>query len=143
MLQMRILKLILFVILAILSVHDGATKRLPGSWLMLALLAGTAGFLMRMGGEEASFAWTGFLPGIFFLLMTSLTRGQIGRGDGMVLLSIGGMTGLGPCMLSLSLALLTAAFAAGCLMAFRRRTKKARLPFVPFLTVGYLAGIVA
>ncbi len=143
MLQMRILKLILFVILAILSVHDGATKRLPRFWLMLALLAGAAGFLLRMGDGEAPFGWAGFLPGVFLLLMTLLTRGQIGRGDGMVLLSIGGMTGLGPCMLSLSLALLSAAFAAGCLMAFRGSSKKARLPFVPFLTVGYLAGIMA
>ena len=142
MLQMRVLKGILLLILCILTVHDLATKRLPRGWLVMALLAGGAGFLLQPGPGGTFLECASFLPGAFFLLMSYLTKGQIGRGDGIVLLAIGGLTGLGQCMLALSLALLIAAFTAGCLMVFRGSSRKARLPFVPFLTMGYLAGIL-
>ena len=80
---------------------------------------------------------TQFLPGVLVavILYTAsvLTQGQIGRADGIVMGMLVMAAGMeqGICFMAYSLFY---AFA----VAFLRKKRKTRIPFLPFLLLGYL-----
>ncbi len=144
MLQMRILtEGALLLLLLLLSAQDLRTGRISGRLVFLSFLPG----LLRMsvcllpGGGNILFQLAGLLPGLFFWLLSRSTGRAMGEGDGLVLMAMGAVLGISGCMLALSMALLPAAFCAGFLIVVKRRKGKARIPFIPFLAAGFLAGI--
>lgn len=84
----------------------------------------------------------GLSLGIFMLLINLITRGQIGAGDGLIV-SIMGM-GLGFSQMAFILAnslFGSAVFAIG-LIIFRKAGRKRAIPFIPFLLIGYIGGLL-
>lgn len=84
----------------------------------------------------------GLSLGIFMLLINLVTRGQIGAGDGLIV-SIMGM-GLGFAQMAFILAnslFGSAVFAIG-LIIFRKAGRKRAIPFIPFLLIGYIGGLL-
>lgn len=81
----------------------------------------------------------GVIPGILLIILAKITEQSIGYGDGIILAEIGLITGVGRCMLILATALaLAGVFSLGILVV-KRVDKKYRIPFVPFLTMAYVA----
>ena len=76
------------------------------------------------------------LPGILLLITSCVTRGGIGKGDGLLCLALG--PSLGP--LNIVMGLLIAFFISGVFSAVvfvrNRYRKELLIPFVPFMTLG-------
>lgn len=75
--------------------------------------------------------------GVCFMALSKLSR-EIGMGDGILLVILGLMLGLRKLIGVLFLALLLCALTAGVLCLMGRAGRRSRLPFVPFLLLGFL-----
>ena len=80
--------------------------------------------------------------GILILVGSVLTRGQIGMGDGWVLLALGCMLRM-ECYIQMAcIGMLLAAAYSGVLMLVFRKNRKTEIPLVPFLLLGYVGGMI-
>lgn len=71
--------------------------------------------------------------GAFFMVLSWISRGSIGVGDGAVLVATGVFLGFWGNLRLLFLALILSAVAAGYLLVIKRKGRKDRMPFIPFL----------
>ncbi len=124
-------------ILLLLSVIDVRKHKIPAA---LALLFGCAAVLCR-GSSLWNEALLGCLPGALILFLNRVSRGQVGIGDGVMLMGtglyLGGSDSLKVFILSLSLIFIFSC--AG--LTIKRLSRKSQLPFVPFYFAAYL-GVV-
>ena len=85
---------------------------------------------------------TQFLPGVLVavILYTAsvLTQGQIGRADGIVMGMLVMAAGMEQGICFMAYSLFYAFAVAVFLVAFLRKKRKTRIPFLPFLLLGYL-----
>ena len=80
--------------------------------------------------------------GILMLGGSVLTRGQVGMGDGWMLLALGCMLRM-ECYIQMAcIGMLLAAAYSGVLMLVFRKNRKTEIPLVPFLLLGYVGGMV-
>lgn len=80
--------------------------------------------------------------GILILGGSVLTRGQVGMGDGWMLLALGCMLRM-ECYIQMAcIGMLLAAAYSGVLMLVFRKNRKTEIPLVPFLLLGYVGGII-
>ena len=78
--------------------------------------------------------------GILILGGSVLTRGQVGMGDGWMLLALGCMLRM-ECYIQMAcIGMLLAAAYSGVLMLVFRKNRKTEIPLVPFLLLGYVGG---
>lgn len=101
----------------------------------------------------AGFFWTWYVGDIDFLYFVGpviglciigvsfLTGGEIGMGDGLVILALGTILEWEKLVVSLILGLLGCAASAGYLMIVRHKGRKTRIPFIPYLFFGYIGGL--
>lgn len=76
--------------------------------------------------------------GFLIILLSKATRGQIGMGDGIILCATGVGLGVWDNLTLLLCALFWAALYAVILLTFRWADRKKRIPFVPFLLIGFI-----
>ena len=80
--------------------------------------------------------------GILILGGSVLTRGQVGMGDGWMLLALGCMLRM-ECYIQMAcIGRLLAAAYSGVLMLVFRKNRKTEIPLVPFLLLGYVGGMI-
>lgn len=80
--------------------------------------------------------------GILILGGSVLTRGQVGMGDGWMLLALGCMLRM-ECYIQMAcIGMLLAAAYSGALMLVFRKNRKTEIPLVPFLLLGYVGGMI-
>ena len=125
-----------WVLLIVGSIFDIKYKSLPGWFLMIggALAIGLAALLKPVSLWEMA---GGLLLGLFLLGISFVTRGALGRGDGIFLAIVGLNLGFSTVFSIFSGALLLAAILAVLLMIIKRVKKDTALPFLPFLGVSY------
>lgn len=126
------------VLLVICSVYDWKYCVLP-LWLILAGGAGSiVGIIYTLlcGEKSVSDVMLAFLPGVATLILAYASREQIGYGDGLLLLMIGGYAGVGDTMKILMVALAGTFGVSVLLLICKKAAGGSRIPFVPFLTVG-------
>ena len=80
----------------------------------------------------------GVIPGSMLLLASVLGKCEIGEADGFVLSIIGGVYGIWVAIGVLFIGLSLVCVLTGCLLVMKRIHRKTRIPFLPFLTAGYL-----
>lgn len=124
------------IILFGLSVEDYLKKEINiyGIFLELAFAIGI--FLFQeieiwnlLGGVGFGMVIMGF--GIF-------TKGKIGIGDGIVLSILGMALGIIPVFQIFLLALLFSGVFSGIMLCMGRYSWKSTIPFIPFITLGYI-----
>lgn len=76
----------------------------------------------------------GILPGILLLILSKITRGQIGEGDGIVTMAVGWPIGASAAWNIMAGSFFLAAVAA---IGYRVMGKR-EIPYLPFLTAAYL-----
>ncbi len=118
------------------AMFDVRKRALPGSFLLVTFLLGTAAGIFLRGDLPWGYVLS-LLPGIFLLLLVPTTRGGIGAGDGLLILAVGTVLPLETELGLLLIGLLLASGYAICLL-LRRKKRTATFPLVPFLLGGYL-----
>ena len=109
----------------------------------VTLLFGLAGvvYSVRTGRTMTNY----LIPlgiGILILGGSVLTRGQVGMGDGWMLLALGCMLRM-ECYIQMAcIGMLLAAAYSGVLMLVFRKNRKTEIPLVPFLLLGYVGGMI-
>lgn len=81
----------------------------------------------------------GIIPGIFLMLTSIVTNEEIGKGDAAILCTIGIYLGLKKSILVLIYALFMTVIIGGILLIIRKKNKKYKIPFVPFILFSYIA----
>lgn len=128
--------------LLVLSVMDIKKRSVP-LWLLGIGVVNTAVILLTEGLGGGIDGWRlcrSMFPGAVFLV-TAAATGKAGYGDGIVLIMLGLMGGSKACLLALTAGLFLIAVFSGALLALRKVKRNSRIPFLPFLAVGW--GIAA
>ena len=111
--------------------------------LTLTLIFGIGGMLLFWQDHETLWDVVGSASvGLGMIGMSILTRGAVGMGDGLLLLALSGVLSSGELLLTLLLGLFLCAVWGTGLLLVRKKEKHTEIPFIPFLSLGYLGGIV-
>ena len=137
---MRIVFYVIFgIYIAVLSLEDLFKKSVPVALLLAGILFIPAGLLTE-GAESISIADNilGLIPGAVLLVISFVSRGQIGIGDGGLVLMLGASLGIESVIRILTAALLLITIFSGVMLVMRKLKRKSTLPFIPFLFAGYI-----
>lgn len=80
----------------------------------------------------------GIIPGLLLYLISRYSGESIGAGDALVVGVVGILMGLQGVMVTLGIGLLLCAGTGMGMWIFKKAGRKSRLPFVPFLFLGFL-----
>ncbi|HEX3077101.1 MAG TPA: prepilin peptidase [Lachnospiraceae bacterium] len=84
----------------------------------------------------------GIVIGGIFLLLSKLTKEQIGVGDAYIIIAIGLMLGGFSCLEVITYSFFISSIVAIILMIIFRFSRKKTIPFVPFLLLGFICSVV-
>jgi len=142
---MMAVQIILLLYLTYLSVLDIWKRKIPSGLLYAgvpaAFVAAPAGSVISGPlSESIRIVYVSLLGALPGLLMTVLSfySDKVGRADGLVLMTVGvtesgTFAGILMCISCIILAAVSV-----CLMAVGRADKNTRMPYIPFVTAGYV-----
>lgn len=78
----------------------------------------------------------------FFLVVSIVTKGALGMGDGWLMMALGIVMETEEFLVMLLIGLGGSAIWAGILLVILHKERKAEIPFVPFLFLGYIGGVL-
>lgn len=109
------------------------------SFIPIILMAAT-GFIIHIaqGNLLEPKLWYGFFPGVACIVFSLISKGEIGMGDGWMLLGMGALMEYELLFCTCIFGMLLAAVVAGILFIVFHKGRKYSIPFVPFLAAGYL-----
>ena len=118
-----------------LSISDIRRKSVP-VW-SLAFMAAGAVFL-ALWERNVPFAARvfGIITGLVFLLISVLSKEAFGKGDAIVIIIIGAALGFSALGTLLCIGFFFSALGALVLLVMKKRGRKDRIPFLPFLAAG-------
>ena len=121
--------------------EDIKTRRLSGKGIFLfAIVGGIISVLFHAYRIGQILLGMGIGGGL--LIMSLLSKGGIGVGDGIVVLISGIYLGVQENCFLLLLALLVSSLYSGFLWIGKKVDRKQKIPFIPFLLVGYIMRLV-
>ncbi len=127
--------------LSYFTYEDIKTRRLSGKGIFLFVIVGVMVSVLfpvyRIGQILLGMGIGGGL-----LIVSLLSKGGIGAGDGMVVLISGIYLGVRENCFLLLLALLVSSLYSGVLWIGKKVDRKQKIPFIPFLLVGYIMRLV-
>lgn len=130
-------------ILIFLGINSWRDIRKREVSLVFTGILATAGIIWRLSGKGISLE---ILPvaGVGLLLtgISVITRGALGMGDSLMLLALGTAMRAEEFFLMLVGAVFTSAICAGILLTVLKKNRHTEIPFVPFLLLGYLGGVI-
>lgn len=141
------------------QVYEGAAVLLLGSFLLfsswldikkqevsvlLLLIYGIAGMVLFVVDKRVSCLSLigGVAIGVVLIGISRITRGGIGLGDGGMVCITGIYLGACKNVELLLMALIYAAAWSVALIVLKKAKRKTRIPFVPFLALGYISLVV-
>lgn len=123
--------------LVVASIWDMIRREIPVWYLVVG--TGSVVIMQILGEkEEWHLLLFGGITGILFLLLSKATNQGIGYGDSWMILNLGLFTGIWKLCVILGIAFLGITIIAGLGVAGKVLKRKSRLPFLPFLLLGYL-----
>ena len=136
-------KILFGVYLAYLSVEDIRKKSLPVPGIAAGLLF-VPFFVITEGASNITLLdnLKGMIPGVLLIFISYLSRGQIGIGDGAVVLITGVAIGIGNIVIVLTGALMLISVFSMLMLLLGKLNRKSTLPFVPFVFAGYLGVLI-
>ena len=132
------------ILLAFLGLNTVSDIRCKKILVWSAWAFGLFGLIYGFVGSGMSFSQglMALLPGTMFLIISKITKESMGYGDGVVVLVMGVYISIQKLVGSLMLALIFAAAWSIILVVFFRKKKQEEFPFVPFVLLGYLGGLL-
>lgn len=111
--------------------------------LAMTFIFGTGGLILFWENQGTFWEIMGRVSvGTGMIGMSLLTGGGIGMGDGLLLLALSGFLSAGELLMSLLIGLFLCAVWGAVLLLFRKKGRHTEIPFIPFLLLGYLGGVV-
>ena len=119
---------------------DLREKRIPGIWMGLGMILGLGGMIHGCLAKQMGIgnSLTACLPGVLFLLISAVTTEQMGSGDGLALLVLGGLLGAKRVWLIWLVSLGIVFLFGMMILILKKGTGKTQIAFFPFLLVSYL-----
>ena len=128
---------LVFIVLVIEALKDFRKKEV--NIPILGILAIAAMVMIFLGKDiSVSNAIIGLAEGLLLILVSVMTKGQIGIGDGILLAACGLMLGGKDNMVMFFFACLSSAIVSVLIMIIKKADKKTTIPFVPFMIPGFL-----
>ena len=131
--------IILTVVLIPMSVKDIKTKEINGYLCLIAIMA-TLVFRVRFLKEQDIDIIIGMIPGVVMLIFSYFSYEQIGYGDGLLMIFVGCVVGFSDAVISLMVSLWVSGVIGLTVAVIGKSKKDKTIPFVPFMSVGVLAG---
>lgn len=88
------------------------------------------------GSFDASDVLMSMMPGAFLLLLAYVSRQNVGYGDGLLILCAGPALGSNITVMGMIAGVFACGLVSGLLLVIKKVGRKARIPFVPFMTLG-------
>lgn len=123
-------------ILVLFSALDFKYRRLP-VWLLSGACLGAVTYQLFWGRMDLCAVAGGIILGCLFLGLSRITGEAFGYGDSIGMVALGVFLGVWDMLEVLSYTFLGLAAGAVILLAFKKMSRKAALPFYPFLAAGY------
>lgn len=134
-------------VLAILAVNGMRDLRTGTIFLRTTVLSGVIGFSIRLvflfsggGKPDALNLCFSLLPGGLLILLSTISRGALGAGDGIVIAALGTILGYKDVIAMVAWGLGLAFLFAACLF-FRNKDREQQIPFIPLLLAGYVINL--
>lgn len=129
----------LLTVLLPMAVKDIKYRKINGYICLVMIMVS---FLIRVKiKQDADFTiLLDLIPGVLMYVLSKLSPRSIGEGDALVLIFIGSVVGYMKEMQFLIISVFLAGLIALILFALKKVDRDTKLPFVPFLSVGVLAG---
>ena len=133
-----VFKIMVLAIMLIASVCDIRKKEIS---LLFITICGALS-LLRIASEfyrgqtQPLDVLISLIPGAVMLVLSLLTRQQVGLGDGLLLIFAGPALGGDTAIFGICAALFGSSIFSAVILAFRLADRKTRIPFVPFMTLG-------
>lgn len=122
--------------LGISSFTDLRWHRVYGRIVVLYLILAILGHVAA--GTVSLEIVAGIMPGIFFMIVSWVSRQGLGYGDSLLLTVCGAALGFWPCVWMAFTAFFWSGIWALVLYWFRREGRKKEFSFVPFLFLGFV-----
>ena len=108
--------------------------------IIFPILLAVAAVVMLFFSKDISLinAIIGIAEGLLLILISVLTKGQIGLGDGILLAACGLMLGGRDNLIMFFFACLSSAVVSALIMIIKKADKKTKIPFAPFMIPGFL-----
>lgn len=131
--------MMLLTVLLPMAVKDIKYRKINGYICLVMIMVS---FLIRVKiKQDADFTiLLDLIPGVLMYVLSKLSPRSIGEGDALVLIFIGSVVGYMKEMQFLIISVFLAGLIALILFALKKVNRDTKLPFVPFLSVGVLAG---
>lgn len=129
----------MFIYLLLMAVNDIRKKEIHlGITAVVGVaLAAKQLYLVYQGEMSAGSAFLGILTGIFLIVVSVVTGGQIGIGDGILFVICGLFFSLYETSILLLISLFLTAVVSGIMIVIKRVGKRDTIPFAPFVLAGY------
>ncbi|WP_029231479.1 prepilin peptidase [Butyrivibrio sp. VCB2006] len=132
-----ITRIVFMVLLLSAAFTDLKRKEIPMLLIVLqALTAVVAMVSVIVQGNMWPYGLLSLIPGVVMIVISFATRGELGVGDGLILLCMGPVYGMETTCLGLFISLLLSCLFSIGILVLGKGNRKTRLPFVPFLTMG-------
>ena len=116
-------------------------KREISLWTVIILILAGTGKAVYLGKTDLGYvAAIGIGAGIIILSLVS--RGAVGIGDGLILIALGTVLPFGKLCITFFIGLLCCCLWGILLLGVRKTGIKTQVPFVPFLLLGYIGGLI-
>lgn len=133
-----------YVLLGTLGVHSLEDMKQKKITVTFTLFSGIFGIFLHLVFQSRSIyeMLLGMLSGVFVLCLGHLTKGAVGTGDGIVFMLTGLYLGFMKNLMLMFLSFLLAGIFGLLLLLSGRCKKTKRIPFIPFLFLGYVCMMI-
>ena len=135
-----LLETILLGFLGACAWQDHRERRISVRMLLLAGILGVILDLWLLETTVMELIW-GVLPGIALLAVSWASRGEIGAGDGLMVMVMGVYLGAGSVLGVFFCASVFAGIMGFILLFFYKKKRDHEMPFAPFLLAAYVLGL--
>ncbi len=132
----KIVHICLIIILGVICVFDIKRKKIPVYMLIVLAAAGIISNF-TVGEFDIEKRIIAMLPGMILLIVSMITKQQIGYGDSLIILIMGLYIDIDDILSIVLSSFLLSSIAAIILMTVFKKKKNFEMAFSPFLLIGY------
>lgn len=137
----KVLLVVIGIVLLTAGIVDIKNRQISSRQIFILLLVCCAVIPLKEDFGIADAAG-GLSLGLCAVGLSLATRGQIGRGDGIVIAIVGLALGFRKCLLVVCTATFVMCAEAILVLMIRRGSRQTKLPFLPAVFVGYLLCVI-